>query len=906
MTLHNKAYWGKSSFAIEDDRSYHLLSYHCLDVAAVGQCYLQQHKTLTPRLAQGLGLPEHSFIAWQTFFLALHDVGKFSKHFQGMLQKWPDAERYSQRHDSVGWLLWEQVLAPEAIAHFGVGSPSNRPTQRVFNLWAQTVTGHHGQPPKSFWDDKPLPALADQFSPQDTEAARDFMTACAALFLPNEAPTNIDVKALGKRLKPLSWWLAGIAVLSDWLGSNRDLFEYRMDDMPLSEYWHEHALPQAEKALENSGVLPLKPQAHSLKTLFDYLTPPTPLQLEAATLALAHTPQLFILEDVTGSGKTEAALMLAHRLIHAGHADDVYMGLPSMATSNAMFKRIQEHKIHHKFWSEDAALLLAHSASKMQQNTPRHQLLPDAPAETDYQDTEDSAATQRGAWLYDHRKKCLLADFGVGTLDQVLLATLYSRHQSLRLLGLSRKVLIVDEVHACDVYMQRLLEGVLEFQATIGAPVILLSATLPRSTRQCLVDAYCKGLSAPALELTNTAYPLLTQVSAGQLQETPLKTRPEVARRVAVSLTSEPERIPQQLLALHQQGQCACWIRNTVQDALDAVQLLREAGIPTTHLDLFHARFALGDRLEIERRVLARFDKDSRHEDRRGQILVATQVVEQSLDLDFDFLVSDLAPIDLLIQRAGRLRRHVRDAQGHPAKTEQRGTPEFWVYSPSLHDEPDEDWYKNVFPRAAYVYEHHGQLWLTAKVLDTAKAIVMPEAARDLIESVYGDEALDQIPEALQEKTYEEEGKRLTRRMVASTNLVKLNNGYTAPDGINFWDDTRTPTRLGDESVTVRLARWENGVLKPWFKADCFAWELSQVNVSRRLINSELNSVKVHKEQQPDKGRWSQLVILQTEGEHGYGEALNSNGDIVRVIYDATVGLRAYTKMGNRSENSLF
>jgi CRISPR-associated endonuclease/helicase Cas3 len=882
-------YWGKARPTDSSPATHHLLPYHSLDVAAVGQVFLERHLALCTLLATRLGLNEATFTRWQTFFLALHDLGKFSHRFQGMLQKQPDAPRYTERHDSLGWLLWAEKLGDEIIAHPGFGATPNRAKRRIFELWAQTVTGHHGQPPKNFWGDKYIPALKGQFSPQDEEAARQFAAECAALLLPAAAPSLPDLKVLENALKPLSWWLAGIAVLSDWLGSNQDFFPYHTESMPLPQYWEECALPQAEKILQASGVIPLASKKHSLSELFNYLQPPTPLQNQAAEIALADG--LFILEDVTGSGKTEAALMLAHRLIGAGLADGVYMALPTMATSNAMFGRIEEKSLHQAFFAGEPALLLAHSAGYMRQESPRQQILPEAPAESDYGKHEDSAATQRGTWLYDNRKKALLADFGVGTIDQALLAVLYSRHQALRLLGLSRKVLIVDEVHACDVYMQRLLEGVLEFQAAIGGSVILLSATLPQATRQCLADAYCKGLRQAAPELAENAYPLLTRVSAAATEEIPLDTRPEVARTVEVHLLHEAAEVHAKLMEIHQAGQCACWIRNTVGDALQALQDLQDAGIPAKCLELFHARFALGDRLEIEQRVLQGFGKDSGHADRKGRILVATQVVEQSLDLDFDLLVSDLAPMDLLIQRAGRLRRHSRDALGNRVASEQRGIPVFYVYGPAPVKEPEEQWYKAFFKGAAYVYEHHGQLWLTADVLAKTGAIVMPGQARELIEGVYGEAAQERIPAALQEKSLQNEGKQMSRRAIAGQNLVKLKDGYISPD-FNFWDDASTPTRLGDASVTVRLGRMENGELRPWFAAEKFAWELSQVNVRESLIKDEVGGMEAQKENMPDKGRWSKLVVLRQDGGVWRGEAVNGKGEKVNVGYDKAAGLR--------------
>src|SRR5690606_39091293 len=166
--------------------------------------------------------------------------------------------------------------------------------------------------------------------------------------------------------------------------------------------------------------------------------------------------------------------------------------------------------------------------------------------------------------------------------------------------------------------------------------------------------------------------------------------------------------------------------------------------LPADRLILFHARFGLADRLEKEELVLKHFGSDSTTELRQGRLVIATQVVEQSLDVDFDLLISDLAPIDRLIQRAGRLRRHIRDAQGNrlisAGASDQRGNAVMWLFGPEWSDEPTASWFESAFPKASAVYPDHAQLWLTAQALRTGH-FSMPFDARDLIEGVFGDEA---------------------------------------------------------------------------------------------------------------------------------------------------------------------
>jgi CRISPR-associated endonuclease/helicase Cas3 len=899
-------YWGKARKpGDEQGPAYHLLPYHCLDVAAVGKIYLESHDALCAGWAARLNIPSKTLISWSAFFLALHDLGKFSYRFQGLrkdicrkLNNEQKHRDYSVRHDTLGQAFFDEKISRLIRDQEWFGS-TDEPDYWMdhFVSWARTVTGHHGQPPKT----SEYCALNDHFTELDQSAALQFVQDCVGLLLPEEKAELPEVEAFCTPLTHLSWWLSGLAVLSDWLGSSQSFFDYQTEPLDLTAYWTTWAVPQAEKALHEVRLLPRTGRQQTLLELFEYLKPATPLQNKAADLPLQAAPHLFIMEDVTGAGKTEAALMLAHRLIMSGQADGFYLGLPTMATSNAMFRRICDNEVGRKFFVDEPNLLLAHSASRLEpvlQALTAHSPVKDA----DYLGDEASASNECNAWFTDNRKKTLLADIGVGTLDQALLAVLYGRHQSLRLLGLVRKVLIIDEVHACDAYMLRLLEVLLEFHAAIGGSVILLSATLPRKTRQTLLHAYAKGLRRRAPAIESMEYPLLTWLSVDTHDEIPLDTRPEVARTVHVKEIHNMDAAVKTLLNALANNQCACWIRNTVDDAIAACKELRQAGVPAENLMLFHARFALYDRLQIENEVLRQFGPKSNGIMRRGKILVATQVVEQSLDLDFDMMLSDLAPIDLLIQRAGRLCRHRRDALGNRADTEGRCAPCLWVFGPKFSEEPASDWLRSILPGAAAVYPNHGQMWLTARLVHKDKVIVMPKGARDLIEGVYSEEAEDDIPIALRYSVTKAIGENAAKQSMAGANTVKLDDGYS-DQGFAPWDEALIPTRLEDQpSVTVRLARLEGGILKPWQQAEQYAWELSQLSVRYSLFSEEISfdddpvmqaAMENCRAGMPDEGKWNKLLVLmQREDGVWTGRAKNGKGDIVELCYDKKNGLR--------------
>ncbi len=877
----------------------------------MGEAYLNRHTALRDQWAQRLGMPSETFAAWFVFFLALHDLGKFSRRFQGLredicraLANEQPAGIYHPKHDTLGHCLWAERIWPVAIEQAWFGGSGNRSSRKLFESWARIVTGHHGQPPKT--SDQP-PLLSEHFTERDIGAAIQFASDCAGFMLPSR---NGDLahREIGKQFAPLSWWLAGLAVLCDWLGSSEEYFRYRDlpgadDSLSLEDYWRRLAQPQARAALEAVGLVPRRPCARTLAELFDYLKPPaqpTPLQETAERLPLADGPQLFILEDVTGAGKTEAALMLVQRLIHGGMADGFYFGLPTMATSNAMFRRLVGRGLDGKFYEDRPNRVLAHSASRLEPVLDAL-LAGEQGSDADYHPEDESAGKQRLRWFADSRKKALLADIGVGTVDQALLAILYTRHQSLRLFGLARKVLIVDEVHACDAYMLRLLETLLEFHAAAGGNAILLSATLPKAARAKLAAAYSLGLGQAAPALNRAEYPLLTRVAPAVADEVPLATRPEVARSVAVASLHSIDEALAVLRAARAENRCACWIRNTVDDAIAAYASLLQAD-PALAEDviLFHARFALGDRLRVEDRALKAFGAESQASERAGKILICTQVLESSVDVDLDVMIADLAPVDLLIQRAGRLCRHARDPAGNRAVADGRGVPKLWLFSPEFTDAPQVDWISGPLPGTAAVYPDHGRLWLSAKLLRESGRLAMPGDARTLIEGVYGEEADAAIPPAFQNKANQVEGDQCAKQSIASANAIKLANGYE-DQGYEPWDDALTPTRLEDQpSITLRLARWEEGEVRPWFSAGRYSWELSQVSVRVSLFAEELAeddpalqaAVERCRLEMPGKGKWSKLLLLRSVDGVWLGRGKNRRGEPVDLCYEPRLGLR--------------
>ena len=924
---------------------YHLLPYHNLDVAAAAWVILEANERLKRHLAQGLSIREDRVIAFIAALMALHDIGKFSERFQKQqviegLRDCSGAGPYSVYHDTLGYLLWRDYLHIEAIENadwFGLGEirvggngDDADELMDIDDWWdyfdpiAQAVTGHHGAPP-----DYRNYHARHHFDPTSQADALAYAEAVFSLFNVKQPFHAWSYHEAVPRTKQASWLLAGLAVLADWIGSNAgtnaEKHYFRFEEEPvekLDTYW-EAALKQAEKAVARTGILPVKPSSETgLHILFPKLREngavPTPLQHYARTTCpVTDGPQLFVFEDATGSGKTEAAVILAHRIMQKGGGQGTYFGLPTMATANAMFGRLidpdgADHPYQKLFDTpDDASVILAHSRRDQQERF-RDLHLADAGAGEAYNENGEkdesdlTGQAQCAAWIADLRKKALLAHVGVGTIDQALIGVLPSKHQSLRLLGLGTKVLIVDEVHAYDEYVSSLLRQLIAFQAAMGGSVILLSATLPKAQRQKLCDAFRDGLGLSRLDVEQSDFPLATRVSAEEIREQKIDPRPGSSRSVKVTFIQDD--VQAKLLDVAKQGGCACWIRNTVDDAVSAWQTLKDA--PGVDVTLFHARFALEDRLRIEQDVLDAFGEKSRAKQRSGRILIATQVVEQSLDLDFDYMVSDLAPIDLLIQRAGRLHRHRRDAQGNRIAEgdDGRGKPELGILSPALIDDPPEDWFGKMFPLGKYVYPHVGHLWRTAKVLDELKRIAIPEDAPELWERVYDDDRPDTppIPSNLEKAGNEAFNEMKRARALANHNALHLEGGYgSLKAGAAHWfNDTRTPTRLGEPTVTVRLAKKQDGQLIPWASGDD-AWQRSEVSVRLHKLGGELKwdketlaLVEQTKDDMPDGGKWSVLVVLSEDDNAGVwiGEAASGEGKPVIVTYDKDTGLQTEPK----------
>ncbi|HVX30331.1 MAG TPA: CRISPR-associated helicase Cas3', partial [Nitrolancea sp.] len=460
--------------------------------------------------------------------------------------------------------------------------------------------------------------------------------------------------------------LTGFLILCDWLGSDEHFFppesSISLADYPMV------SRARAERSVTRTGFLNERPPVHwsGFGSVFPAIDQPRPLQeaIEQLPVAEFGWPSLYIIEAPTGEGKTEAALALARMIAATGPSDEFYFALPTTATSNQMHDRVREY-LDRIYDGEVAAKLIHGQAALYEESLKSH-------AYGSVTDLESPAASVP-VW-FSPKKLALLAPFGVGTVDQAELTVLSARHYMLRLFGLAGKVVIIDEVHAYDTYMSTIIDHALRWLASIGTSVILLSATLPVARHREMARAFLKGLSpspnmpAAADEPASLPYPVIALYGASGMH----RCAPEASQsHRLLEIEFVPDRVKegadrsldgtdeaQRLLQLVEGGGAICRITNTVDRAQAIYRALRDRASSGVKLYLVHARMPGDDRLLREQSITERVGPDSDRSISDRIIVVGTQVLEQSLDLDFDYMISDHAPLDLLLQRAGRLHRH--------------------------------------------------------------------------------------------------------------------------------------------------------------------------------------------------------------------------------------------------------
>jgi CRISPR-associated endonuclease/helicase Cas3 len=709
--------WGKTGPTVE---AFHPALFHMLDVGHVAQALLQS--PASPRwrntLAKALDASPETLVSWLPYLVAMHDIAKISASFQSQRdeqlarlqgESFPFGSwRHSLNchHSLIGLAITEQEMSSLSLP---------KPLHRV---WGDMIGGHHGQFHARGEISTVEARLREYEPPLWRELRSTTEQVLRQLFLDSPledcgAPSNQAAATMA---------LTGFTILCDWLGSDERFFQ-PCPDLMLEEYVsrsRRHAL----RAVREAGFS--QPVQGDVPMTFAMLFPdkPTLRPLQAAIdrvpQELLDAPCLAIIEAPTGEGKTEAALALAHRLAQPSGSDELYYALPTTATSNQMFGRVQQYLLDCLKLPTQVELI--HGQAHLVQDD-----LCIVPM-----DNADRGDQESMVKWFTSNKRAVLAPFGVGTIDQAELAALNVKHSALRLVGLAGKTVIFDEVHAYDTYMTTIVERLLHWLSALGTSVIILSATLPQAQRAKLARAYGVDMD-PASEQLGT-YPGLWILRPGYEPHHASPPAYQPNRRLDVRDLHIADDAPQDkarwLLDITADGGCACWITNTVARAQELFRELRRSDRRCLDLALLHARFPLEDRQTLEQELARKYGPKGERPTRG--IVIGTQVLEQSLDLDFDVMVSDLAPIDLLLQRSGRLQRHTNT---RPAALADH--PTLWINTQLTADgtlslEVDRHVYDEFLLRKTW------------RILQSRKEICLPQDYRGLVEAVYG---IDHLPQ---------------------------------------------------------------------------------------------------------------------------------------------------------------
>jgi CRISPR-associated endonuclease/helicase Cas3 len=785
--------------------------------------------------------------------IACHDLGKGCPGFQCKWKNISGIYAGANPDLTVNHAFVSQVELTVLLIEFGWN-------EDLAVLVADAVGCHHGERAKPTEIDR-IEANRRGLGSADWRATRRaIFQTLIQVFEVAEVPTKATLSG------PDFMLLAGLTSFADWIGSNQQDFPFGTPaDCDDPRGWFEQRRElNAPAALDRIGWLPRRPLAGTARA-FDAVFgfPPRPLQ-QAVVDALEHIdrPAVLLIEAPMGEGKTEAALYahleLQRRLGHRG----LYVALPTKATGNAMFGRVLQF-LNKLDYCRPLDLQLLHGGA----------LLNDAYQQLKLNSIFDDGIggeVRAGEW-FTHKKRALLSEYGVGTIDQALLTILPVRHQFVRLWGLANRVVVFDEIHAYDAYTGTLLRHLLHWLLALGTSVVLLSATLPPRIRRQLAE-----LTDAASPEREAAYPRLSIYRSGQPgEQNHFDADPE--RRLTLTLVPIAADLPTLKTAFDQRlagGGYGLALTNTVQRAQ---QLYRDYGegdalmvegervgkrlADGTEVYLFHARFPADRRQRREDAVLKVFGppaKDGSGERTCRKILIATQVAEQSLDLDFDLIATDLAPIDLLLQRAGRLWRHRRGS---------RPLAEPMLIVAGLAEDPPPSFGQPLWWNKVY---REDVLLRTRSLLRAKVCLQLPDEIDTLVAEVYEEEAgVDETLEARLDRAMQEAvGVEYAQVGAAHQAIIGLPDDSSWKSNANFtlYDDDepgvhpslKAKTRLGDDAIVV-IPLFDADVSEPAVEPDSARardWFLRAMSVSRKGIVKPLQDAGV-----PEG--WKKIALLR-------------------------------------------
>ena len=834
--------WAKTSK--KGDGGWHPLVLHMLDVAASADALLAREPASTrQRMAAIPGMDWEAARPWLLLVIACHDLGKACPGFQS---KWPELLASTGAHlpRSPNTDIHHAFVSQLALAE--LLRKMDWPAE-LAELVADAAGCHHGnrasENAKAKAEAEIYVGRGDRLEAVRTDwvqARHNLFQALLEILKPGTPPTKQALNG------PDFMLLSGLTSFADWIGSNEEKFPFGTpDDCDDLQDWFQKRRALADKALDAMGWLartPLTQETKSFSQVFGFA--PRPLQQAVTdTLNDVKGPAILLLEAPMGEGKTEAAffahLELQRRFGHRG----LYIALPTKATGNAMFKRTLKF-LRGQGMNRTLDLQLLHDGSMLNDTFQNLKL-------SGIYDATTGGEVRAGEW-FTNKKRALLSEYGVGTVDQALLPILPVRHNFVRLWGLANRVVVFDEIHAYDAYTGTLLIHLLRWLLSLGSSVVLLSATLPPSIRRELARVVNDTL--PEQE---PRYPRLSIFCPGQkVYQKHFDADP--ARRQTVGLQPIPPELSDLRAALEADlinGGMGLAIVNTVQRAQDLYRLFSEGEPLTregqrvgkrlpngTEVYLFHARFPADRRQKREEHALETFGENGNREGRK--ILIATQVAEQSLDLDFDVIATDLAPIDLVLQRAGRLWRHAR-------KIRPVSDPTLLVAG-LAGDEPP-SFGKPLWWGVVYREDILLRTW---SLLHTRQDLKIPDEIDTLVQAVYEEQVdvPDSLRDRLEKALLNSDGKIIAEHGQAHQAIIGLpdDSSWNDPARFVLYDEDEpgvhrtlmAQTRLGEDSVVV-IALWRDDEFRPDATPD-FAqakqWYLRAMSLSRKGVVRKLQA----------------------------------------------------------------
>ena len=833
LPAYTRAFWGKSDR--NNPSRIHLLEHHLADVGACFEALLQQ-PTIRRRLARAGNLDDLDpvTVARLCLFACLHDIGKVNVGFQAKIwrdEDWPaNAPRINRAEhtldlapvmdpykdtETAAWffdaLNWEEMLDWD-----GGGGLT------VCGLFTATLS-HHGLPLhlEGKRDMSPL-----NWRPLGTLHPRSYTEEVGRMV------KEWFKEAFSESAPPLppapafQHMFLGLCALADWVGSNEAWFEFH--GKPVDNYFQAVARPAAARAVAEIG-LDLAAQRLALEEmpipgfaqLFDLPGSPQPHPIQQSAIEVPPDEPLVIIESETGSGKTEAALWRFARMFREGLVDGLYFALPTRAAASQIHRRIRKFVANMFPSGFQPEPILAVPGYLRAGDAVGHQALHSYDAW--WEDHPDDATRHR-RWAAENAKRYLAAQIAVGTVDQAMMAALKVKHSHLRAACLARNLLIVDEVHASDPYMRQVLSALLDAHLGSGGYALLMSATLGAGARRQWMSRASAFVDSGSLDEDVAApYPAITYGPASAPGALKVGGNHQEKSVSIQALPAMPDfaLVASRAFDAARAGAKVLVIRNTVTFAVATQQALEETsgdgdgrllfscdGVPTLH----HGRFAVPDRKRLDQAVeeqIGRYRPDG------GCIIVGTQTLEQSLDIDADLLITDLCPMDVLLQRIGRLHRHQR--QDRPRDY---ATPTCVVLTP-----PEDDLSPLLVRRRdSNGLGPHGYVYEDLRVLEATRQLVeqysasgepwrIPQMNRALVERATHHQALAGIVDAMGDAWVEHannmKGARMAEGLTARQAVVRRDRAFYPEDEnreVVFGTlEERIRTRLGDEGINVEL-----------------------------------------------------------------------------------------------------